>query len=88
MEEVKILIDELKDIKNWDEDHEEKWDDPGHRAADALIKYEKAKTPQPDAELLDFVRTVAKGQHGELKSEFISRITKAAKELIAKYESR
>ena len=35
----KILIDALKDIQNWDEEHEEKWDDQGDRAQSALKKY-------------------------------------------------
>lgn len=38
-EQNKILIDALKDIQNWDEEHEKKWDDPGDRAQKALKNY-------------------------------------------------
>lgn len=38
-EQVKVLINALEDIKNWDEDLEDEWEDCGYRAIDALSKF-------------------------------------------------
>lgn len=35
---MQIAINALQDIKNWDDDLEDEWDDPGVRASDALDK--------------------------------------------------
>jgi len=37
--DTSILIKGLEDISNWDEEKEEWYDDPGHCAIIALIKY-------------------------------------------------
>ncbi len=37
------LIAALNDIKNWNEETEDKWGDPGERAGDALKAYQSWK---------------------------------------------
>ena len=38
-EQVKLLINALNDIKNWDEELEDEWEDCGYRAIDALNEF-------------------------------------------------
>ena len=38
-EQVKVLLNALNDIKNWDEELEDEWEDCGYRAIDALNKF-------------------------------------------------
>lgn len=35
------LLSALNDIRNWDDDLEDKWEDPGYRAKAALVEYYK-----------------------------------------------
>ena len=39
---VSNLLNALNDIKNWDEDLEDEWEDTGYRARAALVEYKKA----------------------------------------------
>lgn len=39
---VSKLLSALNDIRNWDDDLEDKWEDPGYRAKAALAEYYKA----------------------------------------------
>ena len=41
---ISKLLDALTDIKNWDEDLEDEWEDAGYRAIAALAEYKKATT--------------------------------------------
>ena len=38
-EQVRILLNALIDIKNWDEELEDEWEDCGYRAIDALNNF-------------------------------------------------
>ena len=38
-DQVKILLNALTDIKNWDEELEDEWEDCGYRAIDALNNF-------------------------------------------------
>jgi hypothetical protein len=39
--QTKSLIDALNDIKNWDDQLEDEWGDPGFRAIEGLKDYNK-----------------------------------------------
>ncbi len=39
--QIKHLVDALNDIKNWDDQLEDEWGDPGFRAIEALKDYNK-----------------------------------------------
>jgi len=41
-DKVSKLLSALNDIRNWDDDLEDKWEDPGYRAKAALAEYYKA----------------------------------------------
>ncbi len=40
-EQVKVLINALKDIKIWDEELEDEWEDCGYRAIHAINEFDK-----------------------------------------------
>ena len=40
---VSKLIKALKDIRDFDEDLEDEWEDPGYRATDAIVEYYATK---------------------------------------------
>lgn len=42
-EKAKSLINALEDIKNWDDDLEDEWEDAGYRAISALKKWNESK---------------------------------------------
>ena len=68
-EQIKILLNALIDIKNWNEEFEDEWEDCGYRAIEAINEFaDKEPIELPSDEEID--NYIEKTFYGEKKYYF------------------